>query len=328
MLLPAFNAGATIRAALTSIQRQTAADWECIVIDDGSHDDTPFIVEALAAADPRIRLLRQSHKGLVPALNEGLGHCKGQLVARMDADDLMHRGRLWSQAAMLAADPELSAVGCHVRIFPRASMSARLAEYEAWLNGLRSHTDVARDAFVECPVAHPSLMMRREVAFRFGYRHVGWPEDYDLVLRMLGCRLHIGIVAKRLLCWRNRADSLSRTSAAYSIEQFTACKAHYLAHGFLAQADTYVLWGYGSTGRQLRRALASHGKTPSHIVEVKTTRIGQRIHDAPVIPIESLPELRGQPIVVSVAREAPRSEIRTAMARMAFVEGVDFVCAA
>jgi hypothetical protein len=89
-----------------------------------------------------------------------------------------------------------------------------------------------------------------------------------------------------------------------------------------------VLWGYGGTGRMLRKALADHGKTPSHIVEVKAGRLGQRIHDAPVIPAGELPALRGARIVVSVARPGPRSEIRQAMAAMGFVEGVDFVCAA
>ena len=268
------------------------------------------------------------HRGLVSALNEGLEHCDGRFVARMDADDVMHRRRLSSQAAMLEQDHELSAVGCHVRIFPRASMSARLAEYEAWLNSLQSEHDVTLDAFVECPVAHPSLMMRRDVALRLRYCESGWPEDYDLVLRALSYGLRIGVVPERLLSWRNRPDSYSRTGEAYTIERFTACKAHYLARGFLAEAETYVLWGYGGTGRMLRRALASHGKTPSHIVEVKSTRIGQRIHGAPVIPIEALPELRGRQIVVSVARAGPRCEIRAALARMAFVDGVDFVCAA
>jgi hypothetical protein len=206
-------------------------------------------------------------------------------------------------------------------------LSPRLREYEAWLNSMRSAADVMRDAFVECPVAHPTLMMRRRMA-ELSYCDRGWPEDYDLILRALTSGLQVGVVSRSLLGWRNRADSFSRTDPAYAVAQFTACKAHYLARDFLAASESFVLWGYGATGRMMRRALAAHGKTPSHIVEVKASRVGQRIHGAPVIPIPELATLRGQRIVASVARVGPRSEIRQALASMRFVEGRDFVCAA
>jgi glycosyltransferase involved in cell wall biosynthesis len=327
VLLPAWNARATVHASLASIQRQSLQTWECVVVDDGSVDDTARIAGDFAAADARIRLVRTPHRGVVQALNEGFKHCRAPLVARMDADDVMRRERLERQVAVLEGDPSLAAVGCHVRIFPRSGMSARLCEYEVWLNSLRTVQDVRRDAYIECPIAHPTLMMRREMA-ELRYDDRGWPEDYDLVLRALTSGFQIGVIPDRLLAWRDRADSLCRTDAAYRVERFTACKAHYLACSFLSHANTYVLWGYGDTGRTLRAALAAHGKCPSHIVEVKASRIGQRIHGAPVVSVETLHALRGEPIVVSVARAGPRAEIRAAMAAMEFVEGVDFVCAA
>ena len=76
------------------------------------------------------------------------------------------------------------------------------------------------------------------------------------------------------------------------------------------------------------RRLAAFGKSASHIVEVKPGRLGQRIHGAPVIPPDDVQPLRGRPLVVSVAREGPRTQIRSALARMGFREGQDYVCAA
>jgi glycosyltransferase involved in cell wall biosynthesis len=327
IILPAWNAAATIRACLDSVARQTERSWECVVVDDGSSDGTRAIVEAAAASDARFRVIAGAHRGLVAALNAGIEVARGELMARMDADDLMHRERLEAQAAALVEDAGLAAVGCHVRIFPRQAMSARLREYEAWLNGLATAADVARDAFVECPVAHPTLMMRREMA-ALGYEDHEWPEDHDLVLRALARGMRIGMVPRRLLSWRDRREGLSRTDLRYSLARFTACRAHYLANGFLGAAETYVLWGYGATGRALARALTAHGKRPSHIVEIKRSRIGQRILGAPVIEIAALPALRGAPVVVSVARAGPRAEIRAALSAMRFVEGVDYVCAA
>jgi glycosyltransferase involved in cell wall biosynthesis len=327
ILLPAYNAGPTLGSSLASITRQSEPRWECIVIDDGSRDDTAAIARDASRADRRIRVISTPHHGLVEALNTGLRHCRAPLVARMDADDVMHRERLSTQADALERDGALAAVGCHVRLFPRRSMSERLRGYEEWLNSLASADDVTRDAFVECPIAHPTLMMRRSMA-DLGYYQRGWPEDYDLVLRALASGMRIGVVPKRLLAWRDRPDRLSRTHPHYGLDRFTACKAQFLATGFLASSTTYVLWGYGGTGKALYQALAALGRTPSHIVEVKPTRVGQRIHGAPVIRPEALPALRGHHVVVSVARSGPRAEIRAALSAMDFIEGWHYVCAA
>ena len=327
ILLPAWNAAATLEACLRSIGRQTERAWECVAVDDGSTDATAEMLATAATHDRRFRLISRPHQGLIAALNAGLAECRARLVARMDADDVMHRERLQWQLAVLNADPSLAAVGCHVGIFPKARITPRLRDYEAWLNDLALPEDVARDAFIECPIAHPTLMMRREMA-DLGYRDVGWPEDYDLILRALAAGFRLGVVPMRLHGWRDHDGSLSRTHARYAQDRFTACKAHFLSLGFLAGGADYILWGFGRTGRALYRALAALGKHPSHIVEVDPGRLGQRIHGAAVVPPDALRSLRGRPVIVSVARAGPRGEIRAAMAAMDFVEGRDYVCAA
>lgn len=328
IVLPARDAARTIDACLRSVSRQTLHDWECLVLDDGSADDTGAQAEAWARRDARFRVHRLPRRGLVGTLNAGLALCRGRLAARMDADDLMRRDRLALQAAMLDEHPTLAGVGCHVRLFPRAALTAGRRVYEAWLNGVRDAFDVRRDAFVECPLAHPALMVRRQVLSSFGYRETAWPEDYDLVLRLLEAGHDLGVVARRLVMWRDGAARLSRTDPRYGLERFAACKAHFLARGFLAATPTYVLWGYGATGRALRRALVDEDRLPSHIVEVAPGRIGQRIHDVPVVPVDAVPRLRGRPIVVSVAFSEPRRQIREVLTSIRFVEGRDFICAA
>ena len=280
----------------------------------GSTDASAAIAETFARRDARFRLLRREHAGLVPSLNAGLDACRGRFVARLDADDWMTRDRLAGQAATLDASPSLDAVGGGVRIFPRASMTDGRRAYESWLNGLASPAQIWRERFVECPVAHPTLALRREVLVRFGYRDRGWPEDYDLVLRLLGAGERLAVLPQRLLGWRDGPDRLSRNHAAYGLDRFTACRAHFLAEGPLAGTDRYVLWGYGETGRALRRALATHGKAPERIVEVHPGRVGNRIHGAEVVAPGFLEERTPLPIVVSVAHAGPREEIRHALA--------------
>lgn len=309
--------------------RQSLRDFECLVVDDGSSDATREIAAACALRDARFRLLALPHRGLVAALNAGLAACRAPLVARMDADDLMHQQRLRLQCAALEADPALAALGCHVRIFPRAGLGRGMRAYERWLRSIDSPQRVREEAFVECPLAHPTLLARRAVLEgEGGWRERGWPEDYDLVLRLLAAGHGVGVLPRRLLAWRDTPGRLSRSSASYTQERFTACKAEFLARGPLARDERYVLWGYGATGRALRRALAAYGRTPCHVVELHPGRLGQRIHGAPVVAPEALPGLPRRPIVVSVAGAGPRGEIRARLAGLGFRELRDFVCAA
>jgi glycosyltransferase involved in cell wall biosynthesis len=328
ILLPAFNAAATLPAALRSIRRQSFADWQCIAVDDGSTDTTLACLRSFAAEDPRFVVIATPHRGLVEALRAGLERCGGRFVARMDADDVMHRRRLEAQVAALEGAPSLSAVGCHVRLFPRADLRDGRRAYEAWLNRIESAADVRRDAYIECPVAHPTLMIRREVLARLGYRQRGWAEDYDLLLRLLAGGHEVGVVPRRLLSWRDHPERLSRTDSAYGLDRFTTCKAAFLAETFLRAGDEYVLWGFGDTGKAMRKALAFHGKRPALIVELHPGRLGKSIHGAPVIHPDQLPVHRGTPILVSVAGEEPRRQNRGWLAAMGFGELRDFVCVA
>ena len=133
---------------------------------------------------------------------------------------------------------------------------------------------------------------------------------------------------RRLVCWREHARRLTHHDDAYRIERFTECKAHFLARGFLAHTERYVLWGYGHTGRALRRALAKLGRTPTHVVELHPGRLGQTIHGARVVPPEALASLPRCPLVASVAGVEARSLIRAHLCRLGYRELHDFVCTA
>ena len=214
ILLPIHDAQTTLGPSLRSLQRQTLEAWQCIAVDDGSSDASLALCRGFARSDPRIRVFDRPHRGIVQALRHGLEHCRAPLVARMDADDLMHRRRLAAQIAVLDAQPELAAVCCHVRLFPRTTLEDGMREYEKWLAGIDDPESIRREAFVECPIAHPTLMIRTEILFDFGYHDRGWPEDYDLILRLLERENRLAVVPERLLSWRKTETSLIRTHPA------------------------------------------------------------------------------------------------------------------
>lgn len=328
VLLPVFDAASTLATTLRSIQRQSETSWECIIVDDGSTDASSDIARMISAADQRFRVIHAERRGLVSALNVGISQCHGCYIARMDADDLMHRARLERQANALDASPGLAGLGCQVRIFPRAALGSGMRAYERWINGVDSEVRLLDEVLVECPIAHPTLMIRREVLHSLAYRDCGWPEDYDLVLRALRGGHRLGVVAERLLSWRNLPTRLSQNSDTYTVERFVDCKAAHIAETLLRDDDTYALWGYGATGRALQRALRAHGKRPAVIVELHPGRIGNQIAGAPVVHPDQWLASRAHRLVVSVAGETARSQIREVLARAELRERLDFVCAA
>lgn len=329
ILIPAWNAEHTLGRALASVRRQSMSDWHCVVVDDGSDDQTRAVARRFVLKDHRFELLCLPHRGLVESLNSGLEQCRGALLARFDADDVMHEHRLARQCEHLDREPELDAVGCHVRLFPRPELKPKRIAYETWLNSLQSSDEVFRDRFVECPVAHPSLTIRRECLSGFGYADRGWPEDYDLVLRVLGAGRQIAVTPAPLLRWRDGSTRLSRSSTTYALERFVACKAHYLAGTWLQGETQYLLWGYGDTGRNLCRALASLGKHPAAIIELDPRKLGQTIQGAKVIAPQAIrSHAERHKIVISVSGQNARSDARLLASGLGLREGSDFVCAA
>ena len=330
--MPFRNAMATLEPCLRSIRRQTLVDWECVAVDDRSTDLSADLIRQAASSDPRFRLTRSAGEGLVPALNHGLAHCRGRYVARMDGDDLMHRDRLLRQVAMLESSPGLAGVGSRVRMFPRRTLGPGMAAYESWLNRIDSPHRIVAGLWVECPVAHPTLVVRTAVLKETGYRDQGWAEDYDLILRLLGAGRALGVAPQRLLMWRRAPGSLAMTDPRYGPDRFTACKAAHLCTpsevGFLARSRRYLLWGYGGTGRALARELLRYRREPAAIVEVHPGRVGNAILGAPVIRPLDLPAPGNLPLVVSVAGQGPRNRIRDYLAGRGWRESLDFICAA
>src|SRR5690606_6294082 len=116
---------------------------------------------AWASRNHRVRIVTQEHRGIVAALQAAAGAAQGAVIARMDADDIAHPRRFERQLALMDGAAGVDVCGSGVRYFPRSHVRDGAARYERWLNDLVSHDDIVRNIFVECPIAHPTLMVRR-----------------------------------------------------------------------------------------------------------------------------------------------------------------------
>jgi len=324
--MPVRNEGRFLRSALASLYSQTFRDWELIAVDDGSTDSTPEILSAASSQDCRVRVLRSTGKGLVTALNTGLAACRGELVARMDGDDVCHPRRFEMQFQFMAENPEVGLVACSFRHFPRQGIKVGMLAYEEWQNTLASHEEICRDLFVESPFVHPSIVIRKQVLESVdGYRDMGWAEDYDIWLRLAaqGCRF--ARLPETLFFWRDRPERSTRTMPEYTAEAFRRCKAHHLKNGYLREAKDVTLIGAGIEGRAWRKALVEIGVSVCRWVDLDPRKVGMQLHGAPVIP-EYAVEPGSGPMLVTIGTRGARGQIRKWAKGRGLVEGADFVC--
>ena len=214
--MPVYNTEPYIAEAVESILAQTYPNFEFLIVDDGSTDRSLAILEHYAAQDTRIRLSSRPNAGYLVRLNEMLAEARGDLIARMDADDVAMPERFIRQVEFLDAHPEVVAVGS--RVLAIDSDGDPIAEFCTTQDheGIdRAHLDV-RGGFISHPVAMIRAGIIREIG---GYRADYWPgEDVDLWLRLA----EIGRLAnlpERLLKYRRHLESIGHTRQARQNER-------------------------------------------------------------------------------------------------------------
>lgn len=329
VLLPCYNAAETLEEALLSLEKQTLTDFEVIVVNDGSEDRTREIFGEKAKEDSRFRLLSTPHRGIVHALNLGFQACRATYIARMDADDRAHPERLAKQVAYLDENPETALVSCLVKGFPSENLREGFRIYLDWLNGLVTHEKICREIFVESPLPHPSVVFRKEWLEKVGgYQEHGWPEDYDLWLRMYAAGARFAKIPEMLLEWREHPDRLTRIDSRYSLENFIRCKAHYLLHGPIVGRDGILIWGAGMVGRRFSKYLVWEDAPLAGFIDIDPRKIGRTRRGRPIIPPEDLPawwqRYQNPVLFAAVGARKARPLIRERLSKFGLREGKDW----
>ena len=206
-----YNGERFLEAAIDSVLAQSFADFEFLILDDGSSDATPHILKAYATRDARIRPIIRENRGLVASLNQLLAEARAPLVARMDADDICLPQRLERQIAFLAGNPDYGVIGAQTydideEANPWPVPSPDNPEsHEAFLAAIET------DAPLIC---HPAVMYRRAVVLEVGAYHAAFRhcEDLDLWLRLSG-RTRLCSLPDRLIRYRRSPNQVSSRHA-------------------------------------------------------------------------------------------------------------------
>ena len=263
--------GGHLQASIDSVLAQSFANFEFVIVDDGSRaKETLEVLERAASKDNRIRLIREGHNGLIAALNVGLSHCRGEFVCRQDSDDWSEPGRIERQVEFLRRTPHVAIVGSYVR------QCQRNGDELGVFKPPTAPADVRSFCSVQSPFAHGAVCFRKSAIDAIGgYRkQLYCVEDWDCFWRLIdtfgGANIPevlynyrftgrsvsarkwkeqaIGSRVLRILAERRDAGEPENVEQAVAdvSEQFERSEAGYF--GALREADHKVLAGDGLAG--------------------------------------------------------------------------------
>jgi GT2 family glycosyltransferase len=212
VITPAFNAAPYLDHTLESAIRQTFTDFELLIVDDGSTDETRQIAERYAARDPRVHVIHQDNRGIAAARNAALSRARGRYFALLDSDDLWFPSYLEEQLAMLLRHPDVAILSANALNFGGPLDGEPLLQYAA-------HQGIHVVSLLQLVQVEDSLsiqaIFRRDVPAEIGAfdENLHRSEDYDFWLRAAYAGFRIAINPKPLGLYRRRPDSLSAQEA-------------------------------------------------------------------------------------------------------------------
>lgn len=223
VLMPVHNGSGFLKEAIQSIIDQTFSDFEFLIINDGSTDNSVEIIETFK--DQRIRSINYSKKkGLIHALNDGIKLATGRLIARMDSDDISNKYRLEKQVGFLRANPGIDVLGCQIDLINEEGAIIHERIYSL------DHDSIKVESFFNCPLPHPGVIFKKDefikanLFYHTGYKHA---EDYELWQRALMV-LKFANYNEKLLAYRIYPGQVSKINSTEQNLATERIKLNYL----------------------------------------------------------------------------------------------------
>ena len=324
ILLPVFNTELYLADCLESILAQTEKDWELFAIDDFSTDGSWGVLEKYAERDARVKVFKNREKGIVHALRLAFAKSTGQLVTRMDSDDLMLPQKLERlKSGLLENGPGHLAVG-QVEYFAEGGVGEGYLRYAGWLNGLTAEGKNFHHIYKECAVPSPAWMAWRSDLEKAGaFRSDIYPEDYDLAFRLRQIGLEIIPGHEAIHRWRDRPDRASRTDPNYRDFTFIHLKTTWFLKTDHDPKRPLVLWGAGKKGKRIARYLNENGTSFGWVTN-NPEKIGKEIRGVELREVGILRQLNNPQVIVAVASPNDQLEIRAFFGENDLEEGGHF----
>tara|TARA_B100000809_G_scaffold67577_1_gene64603 strand:- start:85 stop:1092 length:1008 start_codon:yes stop_codon:yes gene_type:complete len=310
IIMPVKNTTQFLEECLNSILDQTYTNWELLVVDDGSSDDSFNILKAYSKKDNRVKPFRNDGKGIIDALSLAYSKSSGEFITRMDSDDIMAEDKLEVLSTNLINKGKGSIAVGLVKYFSDNDLGEGFRRYEEWLNNLIIKGTCFDEIYKECVIPSPCWMVFREDFERCdALRPNRYPEDYDLTFRFYVNGLKPIPCDIILHHWRDYPTRTSRTDDNYADNTFIAIKADYFLSQEYNKKKNLVVWGAGGKGKALAKILIEKN-IEFHWICDNPKKIGKQIYEIEMLAISELEKIENTQSIVTVANNIAQEEIK------------------
>ncbi len=328
ILTPFKNTEAFLDDCLNSIINQTYTNWELLIIDDSSTDTSYSIVEKFTKKDDRIKLLKNSGNGIIDALQVAFRESKGQLITRMDSDDIMQPNKIEILVNnLLSHGKQHVAIGL-VHYFSDEGIKEGYKNYEIWLNALTKKGSNYSEIYKECVIPSPCWMIHRsDLIACDAFNPNTYPEDYDLAFRFYKHQYKCIPCDDVIHNWRDYSSRASRTDEHYAENHFLELKLNYFLELDYNKNKTLVVWGAGNKGKKVAKTLISKGVSFEWICD-NPNKIGRDIYGCILQSFNYLKQIKNPQSIITVANKTSQKEIKRFMdgLEMNSIEDYIFFC--
>lgn len=307
--MPVKNAGLYLSECLDSVRNQSYIEWELIAINDHSADDSYEVLKTASLEDDRIKVFHNEGDGIIQALRLAFKHSSGQMITRMDADDVMASNKLEVMSLALEDHGKGHLALGLVEYFSDGQLGEGYKRYAEWLNGLTATGENFSEIYKECVVPSPCWMIFKEDLNSCGaFDSDLYPEDYDLCFRFFMNGLKCIPSSEVLHYWRDHSERASRNDEHYLDNRFTEIKVKYFIKSWKEAKRPIVLWGAGKKGK-LIAARFIQNKIDFHWITNNEKKIGLSIYDHPIKGPESFSHIKQPLLIVAIASPGDQKDL-------------------
>lgn len=310
VLTPFKNTVDYLDDCILSILNQTYTNWELLIVDDHSSDASYDLVESYAKEDKRIKLFQNNGTGIIDALRLAYNYANGDMVTRMDSDDVMTVNKLETMVNLLQTNGKGHVAIGLVKYFSDEGISDGYYKYEKWLNCLTKKGDNYSEIYKECVIPSPCWMTyKSDLEKCEAFYPNRYPEDYDLTFRFLKHGLKCIPCDTVLHYWRDYYTRTSRVHEHYAQNYFLDIKIHYFLELHYNSSRPLAIWGAGFKGKTIAKLLTKNN-IPFFWVCDNTNKINKSIYGTTLQSFEYLAELNNPQSIITVANEDSQKEIK------------------
>lgn len=309
ILTPFKNVSKYIKDCIVSIQKQTYTNWELLIVDDHSIDESTAIVLKFASKDNRIKYFKNTESGIISALRLAFKNAKGVYITRMDSDDIMTPNKLDVMVSQLQKYGENHVALGLVKYFSDEGISNGYAKYETWLNQLTTSGTNYSEIYKECVIPSPCWMVHRnDLVACDAFNPNRYPEDYDLTFRFYEHKINCIVSNDLLHYWRDYPTRTSRTHKHYAQNYFLDIKLHYFLKLDHNKSRPLTLWGAGFKGKSIAKSLIAKSINFYWICD-NPNKIGKDIYGKTLLSFNSLKEIDTPQTIVTVANKTEQKKV-------------------